>query len=82
MRQITGTLRTLRMSLIDIAKVSKQAVTEIWVMSRVAGKPKVLHFNNKSAYQPAQTRKLVSDFVVQSLESIIDKLVTSKISAF
>ena len=38
--------------------------------------------STKGADQPAQTRKLVSDFVVQSLESIIDKLVTSKISAF
>ena len=73
MRQYTETLRTLRISLIDIAKVLKQAVTEIWVMGRVAG---------KGADQPAQTRKLVSVFVVQSLESIIDKLVTSKISAF
>ena len=30
------------MSLIDIAKVLKQAVTEIWVMGRAAGKPKVV----------------------------------------
>ena len=80
MRQFTETPRTLRMSLIDIAKVLKQAVTEIWVMSRE--NLRYLHFNNKGADQPAQTRKLVSDFVVQSLESIIDKLVTSKISAF
>ena len=35
----TETLGMLRMSLIDIAKVLKQAVTEIWVMGRVAGKP-------------------------------------------
>ena len=48
------------------------------------GKPKVVAFQQsvEGADQPAQTRKLVSDFVVQSLESIIDKLVTSKISAF
>ena len=31
-------LQTLRMPLIDIAKMLKQAVTEIWVMGRVAGK--------------------------------------------
>ena len=78
MRQFTETLQTLRMSLIDIAKVLKQAVT----MGRVAGKPKVVAFQQKGADQPVQMRKLVSDFVVQSLESIIDKVVTSKISAF
>ena len=44
MRHFTETLRTLRMSLIDIAKALKQAVTEIWVMGRVAGKPKVVAF--------------------------------------
>ena len=48
MRQITETLRTLRMSLIDIAKVSKEAVTEIWVMGRVAGKPKVVAFQQQT----------------------------------
>ena len=47
MRQFTETLRTLRMSLIDIAKVLKQAVTEIWVRSRVAGKPKVVAFQQQ-----------------------------------
>ena len=44
---LTETLRTLRMSLIDIAKVSKQAVTEIWVMSLVAGKSKVVAFQQQ-----------------------------------
>ena len=83
MRKFTETLRTLRMSLIDIAKVLKQAATEIWVMGRVAGKPKVVAFQQQRRRPgPAQTRNLVSDFVVQTLESIIDKLVTSKISAF
>ena len=47
MRQFTETLRTLRMSLIDIAKVLKQAVKEIWVMGRVAGKPKVVAFQQQ-----------------------------------
>ena len=47
MRQITETLRTLRMSLIDISKVSKQAVIEIWVMSRVSGKRKVVAFQQQ-----------------------------------
>ena len=47
MRQLTETLRTLRMSLTDIAKVLKQAVTEIWVMGRVAGKPKVVAFQQQ-----------------------------------
>ena len=47
MRQFTETLRTLRLSLIDIAKVLKQAVTEIWVMCRVAGKPKVVAFQQQ-----------------------------------
>ena len=47
MRQFTETLRTLRMSLIDIAKVLKQAVTEIWVMVHVAGKPKVVAFQQQ-----------------------------------
>ena len=47
MRQFTETLRTLRMSFIDIAKVLKQAVTEIWVMGRVAGKPKVVPFHQQ-----------------------------------
>ena len=85
MRQFNETLRTLHIhvSLIGIAKVLKQAVAEIWVMGPVAGKPKVVAFQQQKATdQPAQTRKLVSDLVVQSLESIIDKLVTSKISAF
>ena len=35
------------MSLIDIAKVLKQAVTEIWVMGRVAGNPKVAAFQQQ-----------------------------------
>ena len=47
MRQFTETLRTLRMSLIDIAKVLKQTVIEIWVMGRVAGKPKVVAFQQQ-----------------------------------
>ena len=47
-------------------------------MGHVAGKPKVVAFQQKGAEQPAQTRNLVSDFVVQSLESIIYKLVASK----
>ena len=47
MRQFTETLRMLRMSLIDIAKVLKQAVTEIWVMGCVAGKPKVVAFQQE-----------------------------------
>ena len=47
MRQFTETLRTLRMSLIDIAKVLKQAVTEILAMGRVAGKPKVVAFQQQ-----------------------------------
>ena len=44
MLQFTETLRTLHMSLIDIANVLKQAVTEIWlwVKGHVAGKPKVV----------------------------------------
>ena len=46
MRQFTETLRRLRMSLIDTAKVLKQAVTEIWVMGRDAGKPKVVAFQH------------------------------------
>ena len=82
MRQFTETLRTLRMSLIDIAKVLKQAITEIWVMGRVAGKPKVVAFQQQRRRPACADAQLVSDFVVQSLESIIDKLVTSKISAF
>ena len=44
MGQFTETLRTLCMSLIDLAKVLKQAVTEIWVMGRVARNPKVVAF--------------------------------------
>ena len=36
------------MSLIDIVKVLKQAVTEIWVIGRVAGKPKVVITNKGS----------------------------------
>ena len=47
-------------------------------MGHVAGKPKVVAFQQKGAEQPAQRRNLDSDFVVQSLESIIYKLVTSK----
>ena len=35
------------MSLIDIAKVLKQTVTEIWVMGHVAGKPKVVAFQQQ-----------------------------------
>ena len=56
MGQFTETLRTL--SLIDIAKVLKQAVTEIWVMGRVAGKPKVVAFQQqrrRPAYADAQS---------------------------
>ena len=47
MRQFTETPRTLRMSFIDIAKLLKQAVTEIWVMGRVEGKPKVVAFQQQ-----------------------------------
>ena len=46
MRQFTETPRTLRMSLKDIAKVLEQAVTEI-LMGRVAGKPKVVAFQQQ-----------------------------------
>ena len=56
MRQFTETER-LRMSLIDIAKVLKQAVTEIWAMGRVTGKPKVVAFQQqrrRQAYADAQ----------------------------
>ena len=69
MRQFTETLRKLCMSLIDLANV-KQAVTEIWVMGRVARKPMVVAFRHKGVDQPVQTRSLISDFVVQSLQSI------------
>ena len=58
MRQFTETLRTLRMSLIDIAKVLKQAVTEIWVMGHVAAKTKVVAFQQqrrRPAYADAHT---------------------------
>ena len=51
MRQFTETLRTLRMSLIDIAKVLKQAVTEIWVIGRVTGKPEVVAFQQQRRSQ-------------------------------
>ena len=47
MRKFTETPRTLRMSLIDFAKVLKQAVTEIWVMGRDAGKLKVVAFQQQ-----------------------------------
>ena len=56
-------LRTFRMSLIDIAKVLKQAVTEIWVMGRVAGKPKVAAFQQQrriQAYADAQPGQRLS----------------------
>ena len=56
MQQFTETLRKLRMSLIGLAKVLKNL--------------RQLHFNNKGADQPVQTRSLISDVVVQSLESI------------
>ena len=57
------------------AKVLKQAITEIWVMGRIARKPKVVAFQQrKGADQPERTRSLISDFVVQSLECKIDKL--------
>ena len=55
MRQFTETLRMLRMSL-------KQAVTEIWVMGRVAGKPKVVAFQQqrrRPACADAQTSQLL-----------------------
>ena len=70
MRQFKETLSKLRMSLIDLANVLKQAVTEIWVMGRVARKPMVVAFRHKGVDQPVQTRSLISDFVVQSLQSI------------
>ena len=79
MRQLTETLRTLRMSFrIDIAKVLKQAVAGIWVMGRVAGKPKV------GAFQQQRRRPACAD--AQSGQrlccSISGKYNTSKISAF
>ena len=49
-------------------------------MGRVAGKPRVVAFQQQRR-RPA-CADAQSDFVVQSLESIVDKLVTSKISAF
>ena len=57
-----------------LANVLKQATQKygLWVASRE--NLRKLHFINKGADQPAQTRRLISDFVVQSLESIIDKL--------
>ena len=45
---------TLRTSLIDLAKVLKQAVTEIGVMGRVARKPKVVAFQQQR-HRPACT---------------------------
>ena len=41
-----------------------------------------LHANNKGEHQPAPPHGLTSTFNVWSLESIIDKLETRKISAF
>ena len=38
--------------------------------------------NNKSADQPAQSRSLISAFVIHFLESIISKLATGEISIF
>ena len=51
-------------------------------MGRVAGKPKVVAFQQQRRRPASADAQLVSDFVVQSLESIMDKLVTCKISAF
>ena len=45
---------TLRTSLIDLAKVLKQAVTEIGVMGRVARKPEVVAFQQQR-HRPACT---------------------------
>ena len=42
-----ATYQTLRMSKIDLAKVLKQAITEILVMGRVARKPKVVAFQQQ-----------------------------------
>ena len=72
MRQFTETLRTLRMSLIDIAKVLKQ----VWVMGRVAGKPKVVAFQQqrrRPACADAQTGQRLCCSI-----SVIDKLVIYK----
>ena len=49
-------------------------------MGLVARKPKVVAFYNKGADQPERTRSLISDFVVQSLESIIVLLYTQNFS--
>ena len=54
------------MSLIDLAKVLNQAVTEIWVMGRVARKPST----TKAQTSLHSRGGLISDFIFQSLESI------------
>ena len=38
--------------------------------------------NNNGAYQPAHPPRLISNFDIQLLESIISRLATSKISIF
>ena len=52
------------------------------LMGRVERKPDVAALKIKGADQPTHPCSLISTFVVRSLESIIDKLATSKISAF
>ena len=54
----------------------------IILMDRVERKPDVAAFEHQRRRPATHPRTLISAFVVRSLESIIDKLATRKISAF
>ena len=69
---------------VDLGRKDKknQPTKVIILMSRVERKPDVAACEHQSADHPTNPRSLISAFVVRSLESIIDKLATYKISAF
>ena len=52
------------------------------IMGLNAGKPGILHANNKGADQPVHPRSLISAFVICLLESKISKLASRKILIF
>ena len=58
MPQFTETLQTLCMPLIDLAKVLKQTVTEIWVMGLVTRKP---IYSKQVAFQQQRRRPACAD---------------------
>ena len=51
------------------------AINKCLILDLGAGKPEIIAFERQSADQPAHSRRLVSAYVVHSLECVIVELV-------